>query len=128
MKKAHPCVVPKIIGIKSGGSIWRQDLQKIIRLKKPESNYSSLFFPQSAFRNPKLRMPMAGLEPARAFYGPTDFKSVLLLGNESQLPFCCHFWSVKTIPDVKTLKRNGEGARTFAAFFFRLKSHFGFCP
>ena len=23
-----------------------------------------------------LEVPMAGLEPARAFYGPTDFKSV----------------------------------------------------
>src|SRR5437879_2688952 len=30
----------------------------------------------STIRIPQLKMPMAGLEPARAFYGPTDFKSV----------------------------------------------------
>jgi hypothetical protein len=29
-------------------------------------------------RNPQLKLPMAGLEPARAFYGPMDFKSVAL--------------------------------------------------
>ena len=31
-------------------------------------------FPIYRFNDVKL--PMAGLEPARAFYGPTDFKSV----------------------------------------------------
>src|SRR2546426_4947521 len=30
----------------------------------------------SEIRVPKSKVPMAGLEPARAFYGPTDFKSV----------------------------------------------------
>jgi len=28
---------------------------------------------------------MAGLEPARAFYGPTDFKSVFLPGKKSSV-------------------------------------------
>src|SRR2546429_649876 len=31
----------------------------------------------SEIRVPKSKVPMAGLEPARALYGPTDFKSVV---------------------------------------------------
>jgi hypothetical protein len=33
-------------------------------------------FSLSEIRVPKLKVPMAGLEPARAFKSPTDFKSV----------------------------------------------------
>jgi hypothetical protein len=31
---------------------------------------------QSELRSTLKKLPMAGLEPARAFYGSTDFKSV----------------------------------------------------
>ena len=37
---------------------------------------------------------MAGLEPARTFYGPTDFNPPIYALESPALPFCCHFWLV----------------------------------
>ena len=39
---------------------------------QPSDHWSAVLPSKIAFK----MVPMAGLEPARAFYGPTDFKSV----------------------------------------------------
>ena len=45
----------------------------------PRRRIRSLIAPSgiaASLSTPQFNLPMAGLEPARAFYGPTDFKSV----------------------------------------------------
>src|SRR5215510_10512453 len=80
--------VPRIIGIKSGRSIWMDvsivsnDFSPLLHFSQYERCLPAVAdTPQSPIHKSvsrggrQLKLPMAGLEPARAFYGPTDFKS-----------------------------------------------------
>src|SRR5437660_3600711 len=69
-----------MMGIKSGRSVLADISISSDIEPSPCCNLQSATRPpyprRKRIRIPQFNLPMAGLEPARAFYGPTDFKSV----------------------------------------------------